>query len=133
MGRRGPKPLPADVKAIRGTLRPYRERQRTPQTDPSDPETTPSGTDYLAVANRYRADVLSGRIVTGQLVRLACERQERDLTRTASPSWPYRWSDEHAIDICAFAQTLPHVEGRWATPLIRLEPWQVFILTTLFG
>jgi phage terminase large subunit-like protein len=34
---------------------------------------------------------------------------------------------------CTFLEQLPHTEGKWATPLIRLEPWQVFLVTSLFG
>ena len=59
-------------------------------------------------------------------VRWAVERQERDLQQAATdPSWPYLWSHEHATAICTFAETLPHVEGKWATPTIDLQPWQV--------
>jgi len=35
--------------------------------------------------------------------------------------------------VCAFVERLPHVEGRWQTPTIRLEPAQVFLLVSLFG
>ena len=69
-----------------------------------------------------------------ELVKLACERQQRDMLRAANdPSWAYVWSDRHATDVCEFLEHLPHVEGRWATPTIRLEPWQVFIVATLYG
>jgi phage terminase large subunit-like protein len=63
---------------------------------------------------------------------LACERQDRDLKRRDA-TWPYLWSDKHAIDICQFAETLPHIEGTWNSRTIQLEPWQIFVLTTLFG
>jgi phage terminase large subunit-like protein len=74
--------------------------------------------------------VLGGRVVACEWVRLACERQERDLART---DWAFTWDAWHANDICDFVEKLPHVEGTWPTPTITLEPWQVFILTTLFG
>jgi phage terminase large subunit-like protein len=35
--------------------------------------------------------------------------------------------------VCAFIEKLPHVKGRWSTPTIVLEPWQCFLLTTIFG
>ena len=38
-----------------------------------------------------------------------------------------------ADNICAFIERLPHVKGPLAGQPIRLEPWQVFILTTVFG
>ncbi len=38
-----------------------------------------------------------------------------------------------ADNICAFIERLPHVKGPLAGEPIHLEPWQVFILTTVFG
>ena len=35
--------------------------------------------------------------------------------------------------ICQFIGLLPHIKGTWETPTISLEPWQIFILTTVFG
>ena len=49
------------------------------------------------------------------------------------PSWPYVWSDAHAMEACAFLERLPHIEGKWATATIRLEPAQIFLVSTLFG
>lgn len=90
--------------------------------------------DYCSVAARYVDDVIAGRIVTCQYVRKACERQRRDRERSASdPAWPYVWNDEEANNVCDFIEKLPHVEGEWSTPTITLEPWQIFICTTIFG
>lgn len=92
---------------------------------------------YVDVANQYVADVLSGAIVACKWVKLACERQVRDLERAAAtdPAFPYRFDEEAAARICDFIELLPHTKGRWARTKerIRLEPWQVFILTTVFG
>ena len=49
------------------------------------------------------------------------------------PTWPYVWSDAQAAEACTFIESVPHVEGRWATPTIRLEPCQIFLVTCLFG
>jgi phage terminase large subunit-like protein len=38
-----------------------------------------------------------------------------------------------ADNLCAFVERLPHVKGPLAGQPILLEPWQVFILTTVFG
>jgi phage terminase large subunit-like protein len=78
--------------------------------------------------------VLAGRIVVCEEVRLAVERQQRDLVKGhVDLTWPYRWDEWHAADVCDFIEKLPHVEGEWSTPTITLEPWQIFVLTTLFG
>jgi len=86
------------------------------------------------VARQYAAEVLGGRILACQWVRLACERQDADRMRAETdPSWPYVWSEAHALEACRFIEQLPHVEGSWPTPTIRLEPCQVFLLCCLFG
>lgn len=92
---------------------------------------------FSDVANQYVADVLAGNIVACKWVRLACERQQRDLARAAAgdSAFPYRYDPEAGERVCRFIELLPHTKGRWARmrESIRLEPWQVFILTTVFG
>jgi len=102
--------------------------------------------DYIQIAGQYQADVLEGRVPACQWVRRACERNRLDLDRQSSPGFPYQFDPESARRVCAFAELLPHVKGSqfakitgyddigrpvWAT--IVLEPWQCWILTTLFG
>ncbi len=56
-----------------------------------------------------------------------------DLERQKDPTWPYRFDNWHGSDVCDFTEKLPHVEGQWTTPTIRLEPAQVFSLVVVFG
>jgi phage terminase large subunit-like protein len=133
-------PVDPATKALRGTVEPGRERRRakgipTPTTAADRvPVTILEPRDYLSLAAGYVQDVLAGRVLACEPVRLAVERQQHDLQRAVTdPSWGYSWSDEAATDICRFAETLPHVEGEWTSPTIHLEPWQIFILSTLFG
>jgi phage terminase large subunit-like protein len=127
------KALTAAEHARRGTLQPCRVRSRPAKKLPHS--TVPKASlDYVAIARQYGRDVLEGRAVACQFVRQAVERQERDRHRAVTdPSWPYVWSDAHAKDICAFAETMPHIEGKWATPTLVLQPWQAFLLVTVFG
>ncbi len=87
----------------------------------------------MTIARAYAADVVAGRVEACKWVRLACERQERDLARDAGGTRPYVWDEAAATAACHFIEQCPHVEGRWASPLIVLEPWQVFLVTALFG
>lgn len=104
--------------------------------------------DYVAIAHQYAQDVVEGRIPACRWTRLACERQLRDLARAdaCDDAFPYVFNPElthpstgkayrPAERICAFAELMPHIKGDWAQrgELIRLEPWQVFILVCLFG
>jgi phage terminase large subunit-like protein len=90
--------------------------------------------DYVGIANQYAADVQNGEVVACRWVKLACERQSRDLKRAeADLGWSYVWSESHAVEACHFIEQLPHVEGKWETPTIRLQPAQIFLITCLFG
>ncbi len=133
---RGPgRPRKSDEeKRRRGTFEPAKARDGVGSEPSQDEEVVGSGRDYGAVLRGYVADVLGGRIVACKWVRLACERQLRDWARAeAEPTWAYVWSDEHAARACEFIERLPHVEGKWKTPTIYLEPSQVFIVACLFG
>lgn len=72
--------------------------------------------------------------MVGKWVRLAARRFLRDLKRSqAKRRPPFLWSAEQANAACRFIEMLPHVEGVWETPTIRLEPAQVFFIVNLFG
>jgi len=86
--------------------------------------------DYVGIARKYADDVLSGKVVAGKLVRLACKRHLDDLAKV---DWPYVFDAWCGNDVCDFIEKLPHVEGEWKTPTIFLEPPQVFILVVIFG
>lgn len=76
------------------------------------------------------AGVLAGEIPACKWVRLACERQKKDLTRK---EWGYRFDEAAAGRVCRFIEQLPHVKGPKSGQLLELEPWQCFVLTTAFG
>ncbi len=86
--------------------------------------------DYVATGQRYASEVVSGKIPACQWVRLACQRQLDDLKRK---DWRYRFDRKAANRVCQFIELLPHVKGKWTTATIKLEPWQCFFLTVLFG
>ena len=86
--------------------------------------------DHCKIAAAYCRDVLSGKIAACQWVRLACRRQVDDLKRK---DWIYRFDKARANRVCNFIECLPHVKGKWGTKYILLEPWQCFVLTTVFG
>jgi len=88
---------------------------------------------YLSIAVAYAAGVADGTITACKWVKLAIQRQARELERYRGPESLYVWSDAHAIDACTFCEQCPHTEGRWATPTITLAPWQVWLVTTLYG
>jgi phage terminase large subunit-like protein len=75
---------------------------------------------------------VAGRIVTGRLVRLACERHLRDL-KTGWRRGIYfdETAADHALEFFGY---LHHYKGdRWEGAVFKLEPWQAFIVGSLFG
>lgn len=85
-------------------------------------------------ANRYIRAVLDGDIPACKWVRLACERQLRDLHSSADPAYPFTFDLAAAERVCKFVELSPHVKGKkFSGRLIHLEDWQCFILTTVFG
>ena len=66
-------------------------------------------------------------------IRQAAQRHLDDLERQKTRSFGYYFSEEDAQSPCWFIEQLPHVEGSWATKLLRLEPSQLFILCCVFG
>ncbi len=90
----------------------------------------PDERNYCADAQLYAEQVASGEIAACEWVRLACERQIADRNRE---DFPWTFDETRANDICWFIERLPHVKGRWKSKTIKLEPWQCFFLTTIFG
>ncbi|MFP4594961.1 terminase TerL endonuclease subunit [uncultured Ralstonia sp.] len=99
--------------------------------------------NYATVARRYAEAVVAGEILACRWVQQACRRQLDDLARYTGKASPYRFNPklkdkegrtfQPADNLCAFIERLPHVKGPLAGEPISLEPWQVFILSTVFG
>lgn len=77
---------------------------------------------------KYAEQVLDGSIVTGQYIKLACERYLK---------WFERDDIEFRADKCdkavKFMQTLRHYQGKCAGKPFKLELWQKFIVYNIFG
>ena len=75
--------------------------------------------------------VVDGRIVAGHLTRLACQRHLGDLKsgRARGLVWD-RAAALHAIE---FFSHLRHSTGEWAGQPFDLQPWQQFVVGSVFG
>jgi len=87
--------------------------------------------DYSGIGIDYAQRVVSGEIDACKLVKQACQRQLDDLEGAPARGWTF--STDCANRVCRFIEKLPHIKGRWKTRNLDLEPWQCFLLTTLFG
>jgi phage terminase large subunit-like protein len=90
-------------------------------------------TDYVATAAKYAAEIVAGEIPACLYVRQACARHLEDLERSRKSEFPYKLDAKRAASICAFIELLPHIKGPKAGEGIKLEPWQLFILVSVFG
>lgn len=88
---------------------------------------------YCAIARDYGERVLNGELPACEFVKLAVRRQNRDLERYSGVKSAYYFDEKEASLVCRFIELLPHTKGQLAGQKIRLEPWQVWILTTIFG
>lgn len=79
----------------------------------------------------YARSVLEERVVAGRLVRLACQRHLDDLAtgNMRGLTWDLK-AARHAIE---FFGHLRHSTGEWAGKKFVLQPWQQFIIGSLYG
>lgn len=92
-------------------------------------------TDFVAVATAYaEAAVADSKGKTnGKWFRLAAKRFLAELKLANANKAPYVFSPEWANKACGFIECLPHVEGVWDTPTIKMHPAHVFFVVNLFG
>ncbi len=96
---------------------------------------------HVKAAEKYVADVISGKIPSCRWIKLAAERHRRDLTSSMTKGFPYQFDKEKAERACRFIELLPHTKGKWAkrdpktgkVRTITLEPWQKFFVASIFG
>ena len=89
--------------------------------------------NYVAIADNYAKRVILGKIPACKWVKAACQRQQDDRKRWRAKTSPFSFSKAKASAVCQFIEYLPHVKGPLAKQEIILEPWQIFVLTTVFG
>lgn len=85
----------------------------------------------LEKAAQYARDVMTGRQVVGKLTRLAVARNCRDLEE--GPHRGLVFDETAAGRALAFFGFLRHSKGELSGQPIELEPWQCWIVATVFG
>jgi len=98
-------------------------------------ETDADHTAQIAALERklepLRAQLRALPLRVGRYTWLACERHLRDLETGAARG--LRFSEKVAGAAVRFYSFLTHNKGRWAGQPLTLEPWQQFIIASLFG
>lgn len=96
---------------------------------------------YCAIAHQYARDVVSGKILACEWTIKACQRHLNDLKKSKTKAFQYKFDEKKAERKAKFIHLLPHVKGKWARKvpgkpnahLQKLEPWQIFIVCSIFG
>jgi phage terminase large subunit-like protein len=88
---------------------------------------------HCDAAQKYAKDIVSGRIAACKWVKLACQRHLDNLAKEKKKDFPYRFDRAKAEKVCRFIENLTHIKGKWAGSPIKLEPWQKFFITSVFG
>ena len=91
-----------------------------------------NGSPVYDRVTEYAHKVASGKVVAGELHRLACERHLNDLKRQRSEDFPYYYDPNKALEIIYYAETLTIAEGTEPRP-VRLLESQAFDLGVTFG
>ncbi|MBO3796828.1 MULTISPECIES: terminase large subunit domain-containing protein [Bacillus subtilis group] len=84
---------------------------------------------------QYAMEVIEGKIKTGELVKLACQRHLDDLERQGTEDFPYVFDENKANRILNFCEKLKFTDGEAEIvgTFIKLMLFQCFILGSLFG
>lgn len=88
---------------------------------------------FSAVATQYAKDVVKGDILACKWTINACQRHLDDLKAAKTKAFMYEYKEKAANRACEFISKMPHIKGKWAGTPIKLEPWQVFIVCSVFG
>ena len=90
---------------------------------------------HVHEALKYARAVARGRILACKWVKLACKRQLKDRKKHVKHAEKYIFDIKKANKVCSFIENLSHIKGEWAKrgENFKLQPWQKFILTTIFG
>lgn len=84
-------------------------------------------------ATQFADDIVSSKKPSGELLRFACERHLNDVLRSKDSDFPYIFNAKKADSLYRFFRELRHFKGEWAGTPIELEPFQKFMVGSLFG
>lgn len=78
----------------------------------------------------YARNVVAKKVVAGKYIIAACERFLLDI---ANESASFYFDISAAEKYLRSVQNFHHVEGHWATPQIKYEPWQKWVWMNIMG
>jgi phage terminase large subunit-like protein len=88
---------------------------------------------WIATAEQYARDVVSGEIPAGKWVILACKRYLTDLERALAGRGRWKFQPAAAALVIHIVGTLENIKGPEAGQKLRLMPWQLWVFCNVFG
>lgn len=89
--------------------------------------------DYVGIGVAYAELIAKEQIPACRLLILSAKRFLTMYAEAKEGTGDIYWSDEHAVEPCAFVETLTHVKGVLAKEKIRLEAWQIWVVIAIYG
>ena len=89
--------------------------------------------DFALTYLKYIDDVSEGRIPVCAKARQAVARHVRDLKKSEKKTFPYVFDHKKARNAIQFFGQLVHTKGRLAGQRLKPEPWQQFIIASIYG
>jgi phage terminase large subunit-like protein len=89
--------------------------------------------DHVVELRDYADRVVAGLVPACKWVKAACQRHIDDLQRSATDEFPFVFDPERAARVITFIELLRHVKGKWGGERLVLEPWQKFVVGSIFG
>ena len=86
--------------------------------------------DFIAIADKYIADVLSGEEMVCRLNRLAVERHVKDLELSKSDDFPFYYDPEAGARFCRLFEYVQ--PSKWPVKMV-MAPWMVAHDLILYG
>ena len=90
-----------------------------------------NGNDFTYL--KYIDNVLRGKIPVCKKAKQAVQRHVDDMKRAESGSFPYVFDHNKAQKAILFFSQLVHTKGKLAGEKLKCEPWQQFIIASLYG
>jgi len=124
-----------ELKKLHGTYRKDRDKDIKPKKKVNGSKVIVGDIckDHSGIFENYIDGVLSGKIITGELIQLAVKRHLNDLKRVGHSDFPFIFDMKRAEEHLIFAETCRHWKGEKAKQRVVLEPHQVFQWMNLYG
>ncbi len=91
------------------------------------------GLNDISLYDLFIAQVDNGYKLSSIYTKAAVKRHIKEIERSSDPDYPYYFDREEADRVIRFVKLLRHTDGHFAGKLFCLQPFQAFIIASIFG